>query len=413
MPNSPPDTGLRQPDRIITSFRGAFFLAFAPLLVAFPGTAAAAGMEVLLRGTTDEEGHGDTLVEIRMLNPGTAEDTILLAARIEAQIDGDEGERTVILTRSADTPAHISVAAHGFAEARYRMPAGEMREGALLSIPAWSTQTVRLTHRNPVQLADQEAKGIAPVADQAAAPPSDKTAGNAFLDNLAAYEPIYAVYGPGTNSDARIQISFKYKLFGSRDPGKEMQGLHFAYTQRMFWDLGAHSSPFRNIDFQPELIYITPSTTLGSGITLAGQAGIRHESNGRDGPESRSINSLYVAPMAALPLGGGYRLSVAPRLSLYVGDKSDNPDIVRYRGNTGLFVEIGKDDGLRLSTTARFNPGSGKGALNADLSYPLPRLWSGGPDFYLFAQSFIGYGENLLDYDRHATRLRIGVALVR
>jgi len=37
----------------------------------------------------------------------------------------------------------------------------------------------------------------------------------------------------------------------------------------------------------------------------------------------------------------------------------------------------------------------------------------GGPDFYLFGQSFIGYGENLLDYDRHTTRFRLGVALVR
>ena len=36
-----------------------------------------------------------------------------------------------------------------------------------------------------------------------------------------------------------------------------------------------------------------------------------------------------------------------------------------------------------------------------------------GPDFYLFGQSFHGYGENLLDYNKRATRLRIGVALVR
>ena len=117
--------------------------------------------------------------------------------------------------------------------------------------------------------------------------------------------------------------------------------------------------------------------------------------------------------MAAIPLGSGYRLSLAPRLSLFVGDKSDNPDIRRYRGNTALSAEIGKDDGLRLSTLTRFNPASGKGAISADLSYPLPRLLGGGPDFYLFGQSFVGYGENLLDYDRKTTRLRIGVALVR
>jgi outer membrane phospholipase A len=97
---------------------------------------------------------------------------------------------------------------------------------------------------------------------QPAPPPTDKSVGNAFLANLSAYQPIYAVYGPGTNTDARIQISFKYKLFGSSSedhgPADWRQGLHFAYTQRMFWDLGASSSPFRNIDYQPELIYISP-----------------------------------------------------------------------------------------------------------------------------------------------------------
>ena len=60
-------------------------------------------------------------------------------------------------------------------------------------------------------------------------------------------------------------------------------------------------------------------------------------------------------------------------------------------------------------------------ARNATLSfrnnqkhdYPLRRLLGGGPDFYLFAQSFTGYGENLLDYNKRVSRLRLGVALVR
>ena len=57
--------------------------------------------------------------------------------------------------------------------------------------------------------------------------------------------------------------------------------------------------------------------------------------------------------------------------------------------------------------------GSGKGALEANLSYPLDRLLGGGPDLYLFGQGFVGYGENLLDYDVHTTRFRVGFALVR
>ena len=51
--------------------------------------------------------------------------------------------------------------------------------------------------------------------------------------------------------------------------------------------------------------------------------------------------------------------------------------------------------------------------LLPELSYPFRRILGGGPDFYLFGQGFTGYGENLLDYNKHVTRLRIGVALVR
>lgn len=94
-----------------------------------------------------------------------------------------------------------------------------------------------------------------PAPIPATPPPSDRTVGNAFVENLSAYEPIYAAYGPGTNSEARVQISFRYQLFGSRTREGQSaslgDGLYFAYTQRMFWDLGADSSPFRNIDFQP------------------------------------------------------------------------------------------------------------------------------------------------------------------
>ncbi|WP_030541444.1 phospholipase A [Sphingobium sp. DC-2] len=404
--------------------------AILPLLLAgaaialAPAAHAAPDVGILIRDAGERDESGAILVELRLLNEGRETKTLFLPGRIEARIERGGQTRTIWLERAAGLPDDLAIPAGGFERARYRFSAapGEILDGSVISIPAWSTgqialaphtalPTARLAEARPNQ---QEHADEAP---RAVPPPSDRTAGNAFLTSLSAYEPIYAVYGPGTNSEARIQISFKYQLFGSRRaeglPRSWRDGLHFAYTQRMFWDLGAHSSPFRNIDYQPELFYLTPPATLSSGVSLSAQGGIRHESNGRDGTASRSINSVYVAPMAAIPLGGGYSLSIAPRLSLFVGDKSDNPDIRRYRGNTALFMEVGEEDGLRLSTSTRFNLSSGKGAVSADLSYPLPRLLGGGPDFYLFGQSFIGYGENLLDYDRRTTRFRIGVALVR
>jgi outer membrane phospholipase A len=297
------------------------------------------------------------------------------------------------------------------------------QDGAALSVPAWRAQSMMLAAASTPAPSGPSASPTSSGRDAdvaatlpATPPPSDRTVGNAFLENLSANEPIYAVYGPGTNSEARIQLSFKYQLFGSQArQGRRAwsDGFYFAYTQRMFWDLGADSSPFRNIDFQPEVFYVTPPKALSDKTTLSAQVGVRHESNGRDGDFSRSLNTVYVAPMAAFSLGDGIRLTVAPRAWFYAGDLSDNPDIRRYRGNTGLFVEIGEENGLRLSTSSRVNLGSGKGSIAADLSYPLRRILGGGPDFYLFGQTFTGYGENLLDYNRRTTRLRIGVALVR
>ncbi|WP_066765305.1 phospholipase A [Sphingobium sp. CCH11-B1] len=393
--------------------------SYAVLLALPSPVAARSPVEVLLTGALETDAGARSVVELRILNSGGSTEQMILPDRIEARLEDAGSVRNIWLTRADATASELMVPASGFALALYQIEAHEASAGSLLSIPAWSTPTVRLHDATSARFAatGESAPTVRKTEIVAANSPVDRRSGNAFIDNLAPYEPIYGVYGPGTNSEARLQISFKYRLFGMKSGEGERtswrNGLHFAYTQRMFWDLGANSSPFRNIDFQPELIYTTPSRVLTSGVSIVGQAGIRHESNGRDGLDSRCINSLYVMPMAALPLAGDYDLVVAPRLSLYVGDKSDNPDIVRYRGHAGLFMEVGDNEGLRLSTSTRFNFGSGKGAINADLSYPLPRLLGGGPDVYLFAQSFHGYGENLLDYNRRTSRLRIGIALVR
>src|SRR3546814_12571268 len=77
--------------------------------------------------------------------------------------------------------------------------------------------------------------------------------------------------------------------------------------------------------------------------------------------------------------------------------------------SSDLFSEIGEGDGLRITTNTRFNFGSGKGAIDADISYPIDRLIGGNLNFYLIGQAFTGYGENLLDYNRRMTRLRLGL----
>ena len=140
--------------------------------------------------------------------------------------------------------------------------------------------------------------------------------------------------------------------------------------------------------------------------------GLRHESNGREGADSRTVNLAYLEPTLATKLGG-YDVSIGPRVWFYYGGQTGNEDIERYRGYTGLSLAVGSDDGLRLSSFSRYNIGSGKGAAQIDASYPLNRLVWSRLNLYLYGQLFTGYGENLLDYDRQVTRARLGIAIVR
>lgn len=67
--------------------------------------------------------------------------------------------------------------------------------------------------------------------------------------------------------------------------------LYLTYTQKSFWDIYAESSPFGDSNYNPGIglgRYITKDNKLiGAGLIQ-----IEHESNGRDGDDSRSWNRL-------------------------------------------------------------------------------------------------------------------------
>lgn len=401
-------------------------IAIAALgLVATPSMAQSAP-RMLVSGLEPAERAGSMLVEITVLNSGQEPEQSDLPDRIPAELAMGGEHIPVTLERAISSPGQ-TIQPGEFDQASYllRLPAESPRhETLVLSLMtngapgyAFSPAGAGSPAVASAPEAGQQTAATSTLPLEAGQPPSAKPdGGNAFLGNLSSYAPIYAVYGPGTNSDGRLQISFKYQLFG--DPGAVggdnplINGIHFAYTQRLFWNLGADSSPFRNIDYMPEVFYLLPASRVSDQIAVGGQAGFRHESNGRDGLASRSLNTAYIQPVVTMPVGQ-YTLSLGPRLSLYTGSLKDNPDIRRYRGNTSLFAEIGQDDGLRLTTNTRFNFSSGKGAIDAELSYPIDRIFDSSLNIYLFGQGFAGYGENLLDYDRKTTRLRIGIGIVR
>lgn len=388
----------------------------------FAGAAVAAPVQMLvgaIRPTSDP-----ALLDVEIVTVNDGGTGFSLPDRLSALLADGMSGRPVVLDRVDKGSAGFHVVQPGgFGRSVYRLKLPDDLAGraVTLSLPDASAPRFavdlapRATAATPPQLmpAPLTPLPLTPPPPMVSAKPES---GNAFLANLSAYAPIYAVYGPGTNSDARLQISFKYQFFGR--PGAVGRGqpwengIHFAYTQRMFWNLGPDSSPFRSVDFMPELFYLIPAARFGDRLTLGAQLGFRHESNGRAGIDSRSLNMLYVQPVATVPLGD-YALTAGPRLWIYTGSLKDNPDVKRYRGNAGLLLELGADDGFRLTTTGRLNPGSGKGAIDAELSYPLDAIVDTKLNLYVFGQAFAGYGENLLDYNRSTKRLRIGIGIIR
>jgi phospholipase A1 len=210
--------------------------------------------------------------------------------------------------------------------------------------------------------------------------------------------------------DVKLQISLRSKMAeGLLLPDAD---LWFAYTARSQWQLWNHadSSPFRNTDYQPEAIYVIPISERIDFLPAGWrwrmvQLGLVHQSNGQTEPLSRSWNRVYVT-------GGlnkdDFGLTVRAEKRLHESD-DDNPDIVRYVGNTEVVAAWVPGLATALLTWRLDTRNLSRGSLNFDWTYPVNRQQPGGLRWYV--QLFTGYGETLLDYNHRQTSLGLGLAL--
>lgn len=235
---------------------------------------------------------------------------------------------------------------------------------------------------------------------------------------LSFNEPMYFQVGDsGNNTNAKFQISFKFRLFMPDDPRSRglLDNLYFGYTQVSLWDLSAPSAPFRDTNYRPSLYYYLPDVGIQNGVfsRIGIATGLEHESNGKDGADSRGINTYFIQPTLNFGNLNDYHFTVAPKVYAYLGPTRDNPDIGSYRGHMDLKLAYGKPDGWELATTLRRGSGGGHGSADTQVSYPLSRLLPGTAG-YLVASYFYGYGESMLTYDRKEhPQLRVGYALWR
>lgn len=221
---------------------------------------------------------------------------------------------------------------------------------------------------------------------------------------------------PYKTTEAMFQLSFKTKvwqnLIGDRTD------LWLAYTQQSYWqvftarDYGPNgeldfSRPFRETNYQPELMLVTATDydVPGIGMKLRMVApGIEHQSNGRAEPLSRSWNRFYL--LASLERGP-YVLMVKPWWRLDEDrEDDDNPYIEGWLGRAQIDAYRSFENHaslhLRLRTTYQFDPSWGSAQLT--WRYPLPR------GLTLFTQVFHGHGESMIDYNFENTVLGVGLS---
>ena len=227
--------------------------------------------------------------------------------------------------------------------------------------------------------------------------------------DLQYYKPIYII-GGNADDQVKIQLSFKYSLF---DFNKQ-NSLYFAYSQYMFWDLYKASSPFREINYNPEIFY--QITTPISHIDFIQVSPFEHISNGRDKEESRGVNNLYSEIQTSTQTK--INIGLCAKIFYSYMRSSKNEDIQRFSGNNSikLFIQLLGDKKefytdkeelyFKISSFA-WNKIS---LCNYEVGLKF-RIISDVIAPYFFINFYKGYAESLIDYNKKDTAIRAGILL--
>ena len=240
---------------------------------------------------------------------------------------------------------------------------------------------------------------------------SDKNLQNALGIELYKFNYLLPVtYAKTVPDDGRKSVETKFQISLAKPLFYDVFGLReslvAAYTQTSWWQITKTSAPFRETNYQPEIFlnFASPKYLEQIGVKNL-KFGLLHESNGRDGTNSRSWNRAYV--QSDFVYGN---FSVSPRAWIVVGDKGDNKDILKYIGHGDVRLSYNLNDhifSLMLRNNLHFDK-TNKGA--AEISYMFPIFSSG---VYGYLQYFTGYGESLIDYDRHTDKVGLGFVILK
>lgn len=234
----------------------------------------------------------------------------------------------------------------------------------------------------------------------------------AFADQhyyFGLYKDNYFIFGPPINhkpdkhnTNIKFQISIAQKLTKSTLPWGTY--LYLFYTQKVFWNVLENSMPMTDLNFNPGIGLTKPLFVKDRFIGKLSLI-LEHESNGRDGDESRSWNRVS--------FGGSIMVDpnfvVSGKFWIPIIDGVNNKDILKYCGIYQFgwqFQSSNRKLSLGVTLTRR-----AKGFFNYNTCIEAAWRWSTKSNQYLFMQFYNGYGEGLLAYKTYTSHIRLGIVI--
>lgn len=202
------------------------------------------------------------------------------------------------------------------------------------------------------------------------------------------------------NSDVKFQISLAIRLTNATLPWNTY--LYLFYTQKTFWNVFQNSMPMRDLNFNPGIGLAKPFFVKNRFI---GQLAfiVEHESNGRDGEDSRSWNRISLAGNAIIT----DNLNVHAKYWIPIVDGMNNKDLLKYAGifQMGFNVITNNKRWQFGATFVKRRGWNFNWNTIAEISWRVEKQ----SNMNLFLQYYNGFGENLIDYNQFHSRLRFGL----
>ncbi len=204
------------------------------------------------------------------------------------------------------------------------------------------------------------------------------------------------------NSGVKFQLSISQRLTNATLPWGTY--LYLFFSQKVFWEIFQNSMPMSDLNFNPGIGWAKPFFVKERYIGKATLI-LEHESNGKDGPASRSWNKVSIA-------GNAYVtdwLQVHAKYWIPIIDGENNKDILKYCGIFQMGFQLNSND-RRFTLGATFWKRQGWNFnWNTDIQAGM-RIHKDSNQ-YLYIGFYNGYGEGLLAYKQFHNQLRIGLLI--